>query len=55
VNDRRAIFTVRTPRSVTVFVNRAQAIAQKRVLADAAYEAEIERHVIDVSALEKAS
>lgn len=55
MNDLRAVFTVRTPRSVTVFVNRAQAIAQKRVLADAAYEAEIERHVIEVSELENAS
>jgi len=55
VNDLRAIFTARTPRSVTVFVNRAQAIAQKGVLQDALYDAEIERHVIDVSALEKAS
>lgn len=55
IREIRAVFTVRTPQSVTVCANRAQALAQKRLLMDASYAAEIERHVIDVSDLEKAS
>jgi len=51
----RAVFTVRTPQSVTVCANRAQALAQQRLFTDALYPAEIERHVIDVSDLERAS